>query len=896
MIDRTLSHYRILGKLGEGGMGVVYKARDLRLDRFAALKVLPVDKVSDAERCRRFVQEAKAASALNHPNIVTIYDIDEADGVHFMAMEFVAGRTLSQLIGRKGLPLKDALNFAVQIADALGKAHAAGIVHRDLKPSNIMVTDEGLVKILDFGLAKLVESTAEPDEGAPTMSFEHTPITEEGKILGTVAYMSPEQAEGKPVDARSDIFSFGSVLYEMLTGRRPFTGETSASTLAAIITRDPLLPSEILGTLPIEVERAILRCLRKEPQRRMQTMSDLKVLLQDLKEESESGMLSAVRPAPPRRKSRIWLVVALSVLVVIAVGAAAAWFFLRQAAEAPALEMERLTFESGLVLTPAISSDGKLIAYASDRAGSFDIYVRQLSSQQAIRRTQHEANDTYPCFSPDGSKIVFRSERDGGGLYIMDALVGTEQKIADAGRLPSFSPDGATILYLVGSPLVRRAKLFLVSANGGTPQPFQPEFIVPPVGPEHSRPLWSPDGKYILFDGIHSVDWRSRDWWIAPAAGGEAVRIGAPPRRAGVSIRYAIAWVGNHVYYSEGTSTGGTDLSRVSLAQGPWRIDGKPERLSSPAGLLYGASVSADGRMVFALMEVMVNIWAVGLQANKGITSGSLQPVTSDSMMKMGFTVAANGSRIAYSTVAPQNLGIRVRDLASGREYQVVGSGGTSNPQLSADGTMLAYSDSPGGKLAAFVTEPGAPAARQVCQDCLVQDFFANDAEVLVDYGDKVVRQNVVSGKSEPLIDTTGLELMDIDLSPDGRWVAFTMPRPDMKAGLYLAAVGQQPSRQDMWIEIAADPNYIGSPSWSPDGKLLYYASNRDGFICVWAQAIASDGKPAGAPVAVFHNHKSSPSAMIAMILSSLIRVTPDKLYMRLGEAKGSLWSIKLNR
>ena len=314
----------------------------------------------------------------------------------------------------------------------------------------------------------------------------------------------------------------------------------------------------------------------------------------------------------------------------------------------------------------------------------------------------------------------------------------------------------------------------------------------------------------------------------------------------------------------------------------------------SPAGLLYGSSISADGRMVFALMEPVVNIWAVGLQANKGIASGQLQSVTSDSMMKQEFTVAANGSRIAYSTAAPQNLGIRVRDLASGREYQVVGSGTTATPLLSADGAMLAYSDMPGGKLVSYVTEPCSPAARQVCQRCLVQDFFANGAEVLADYGDKVVRQNVVSGKREPLIDTSGLELIDIDLSPDDRWVAFTMPRPDMKAGLYLAAVGQQPSRQDMWIEIAADRNYLGSPSWSPDGKLLYYASSRDGFICVWAQAIASDGKPAGAPVAVYHNHSSSPSAML--LNSALIRVTADKLYMRLAEFKGSLWSIKLNR
>jgi eukaryotic-like serine/threonine-protein kinase len=228
MIDRTLSHYRIIEKLSAGGMGVVYKAHAQHLDRFVALKVLPVDKVSDSDRRRRFVQEAKAASALNHPNIVTIYDIDEAEGEHFIAMEFVPGKTLGQLIGRKGLPLKDVLNYSVQIADALGKAHSAGIVHRDLKPANIMVTGDGLVKILDFGLAKLSERSGKPDEDAPTVHADESPITGAGMILGTVAYMSPEQAEGKSVDARSDIFSFGSVLYEMITGRRPFVGETNA--------------------------------------------------------------------------------------------------------------------------------------------------------------------------------------------------------------------------------------------------------------------------------------------------------------------------------------------------------------------------------------------------------------------------------------------------------------------------------------------------------------------------------------------------------------------------------------------------------------------------------------------------------------------------------------------
>ena len=241
MIGKTLGHYQITEKLGEGGMGIVYKARDTRLDRFVALKVLPPEKVSDPDRKRRFIQEAKAASALNHPSIITIHDIDQADGIDFIAMEYVGGKTLDQRIGHRGLRLNDTLKYAVQIADALAKAHSAGIVHRDLKPTNIMVNEDGVVKVLDFGLAKLTEQI-QGDETASTATFdgEGRPITEEGVIVGTVAYMSPEQAEGKKVDARSDIFSLGSVLYEMVTGQKAFHGTSKLSTLSAILHQEAI--------------------------------------------------------------------------------------------------------------------------------------------------------------------------------------------------------------------------------------------------------------------------------------------------------------------------------------------------------------------------------------------------------------------------------------------------------------------------------------------------------------------------------------------------------------------------------------------------------------------------------------------------------------------------------
>src|SRR6202140_2216409 len=288
MVGKTLRSYRIESKLGAGGMGVVYKAVDSRLDRTAAIKILGASAFS-AEREKRFVQEAKAASSLNHANIVTIYDIDtqEVDGkpIHYIAMEYVAGETLDHVIGRKGLAVRTALKYAAQIADALAAAHAVGIVHRDLKPSNVMVTSQGVVKVLDFGLAKLNEED-QADAFAETLHGDGAPLTEEGTILGTVAYMSPEQADGKRVDARSDIFSFGSVLYEMVTGRRAFAGKSQLSVAAAILEKDPEPISTLQPLTPPALDRTIRVCLAKDAEERWQSARDL---LLELKWIAEGG-------------------------------------------------------------------------------------------------------------------------------------------------------------------------------------------------------------------------------------------------------------------------------------------------------------------------------------------------------------------------------------------------------------------------------------------------------------------------------------------------------------------------------------------------------------------------------------------------------------------------------
>src|SRR5271156_1117195 len=375
MIGKTLRSYRIESQLGVGGMGVVYKAVDSHLDRTAAIKVLGASAVS-ADREKRFIQEAKTASSLNHANIVTIYDIDtqEIDGkpVHYIAMEYVAGETLDHLIGRKGLRVRTALKYAAQIADALAAAHAAGIVHRDLKPSNVMVTPQGVVKVLDFGLAKLNEE-AEADAFAETVHGDGAPLTEEGTILGTVAYMSPEQAEGRKVDVRSDIFSFGSVLYEMVTGQRAFSGKSKLSSLSAVLHKEPSPPSQIVPDVPPELERIIARCMKKDPARRWQSMADVKVALDELREETESSTINPVRPgltAPAKRTAlpaKRWLV--LAVLSLLLAGLAAGAHSAGRCLRPVPLTFQRITFRRGDV-TAAKFGPGDEIVYSAEWDGT----------------------------------------------------------------------------------------------------------------------------------------------------------------------------------------------------------------------------------------------------------------------------------------------------------------------------------------------------------------------------------------------------------------------------------------------------------------------------------------------------------------------------------------------
>src|SRR6478736_6440475 len=382
--------YDILGILGEGGMGTVYRARDPRLDRIVALKVLRQDAAADADRQARFVQEAKAVSALNHPNIVTVHDVGVHDGLAYMVMEFVDGQSIEQLITPKGMRVSELLRIASQVADAFAEAHAANIVHRDLKPANVMVQPNGRVKVLDFGLAKLVQANT-PEQSRVTQ-------TAAGTIVGTAAYMSPEQAEGKPLDARSDVFSFGAMLYEMCSGKRAFQGDSHASVLAEVLRDEPQALRELRGELPPELTRTIMRCLRKDPARRLQSMADLKVVFDDLREEVDSGTLAAVALAPlPQLRGWSWTS-ALTGAAAAAIVVAAVFLLAPRGTPASAdlaagLTPLPLTTYPGREWSPSLSPDGNSVAFTwnGDRQDNADIYVQLIGAGSPLRLTTDPA-------------------------------------------------------------------------------------------------------------------------------------------------------------------------------------------------------------------------------------------------------------------------------------------------------------------------------------------------------------------------------------------------------------------------------------------------------------------------------------------------------------------------
>ncbi len=607
--------------------------------------------------------------------------------IDFIVMEHVPGKTLDQLIGRKGLRLNEALKCAVQIAEALAAAHASGIVHRDLKPGNIMVTESGLVKVLDFGLAKLTEVAAS-SEDEPTRTAK--PRTEEGTILGTVAYMSPEQAQGKPVDARSDIFSFGAVLYEMVTGRRAFQGDSKLSTLASILNKEP---EPLSAETPHDLEKLISRCLKKDPARRIQTMADLKVALEELKEESDSGKLAA--PAAERRGRRSWLWLALP--LVLALGVADVWL-LRRSAETPAAQLHAvpLTSSAGRETHPSFSPDGNQLAFSWDgeQQDNFDIYVKMIGGGPPLRLTTDRAPDQSPAYSPDGRAIAFLRDlsQDRAAVLLVPALGGPERRLAEIDGLPAlrtriigarflaWHPNGKWLVVPVRSSAGEPFGLFLLSVDT---QQMRRLSSPPQPAPADLDPAFSPDGRTLAFVRVRApfvgdLYLLSVSADLAPE--GEARRL-----TFAENIVNGPAWTpdGRQIIFSSGT------FEDQSLWRIPAAGSGQPQRLASAGEKGFLPALSRDGRrLAYTWLSGDKNIWRTGL-SGPGVAVGRPVKLIASTRMDESPQYSPDGRRIAFNSTRSGSYEIWVcdRDGANPVQLTSFGKGISARARWSPDGS-----------------------------------------------------------------------------------------------------------------------------------------------------------------------------------------------------------------
>ena len=895
MTGRTLSHYQILEPLGSGGMGEVFKARDTRLNRPVAIKILRSEHLSQATRKQRFIQEAQAASALNHPNIVTIYDIDQGEGVDFMVMEFIAGRTLDARIPRQGMRLNEALRVAVQIAEGLRRAHAAGIVHRDLKPSNIMVGDEGHVKILDFGIAKLTER-AEIREGEATRTA--VPETEEGTILGTTAYMSPEQAEGRRLDARTDIFSFGVVLYEMLTGRKAFDGATRIATMSAILKEEPK-PAD---NIPAELDRVLRRCLRKDRDKRFQHMDDVKIAIEEIREESESGKFDAVSAtgAAPAPKKRWPAIAAAAGLIAVAAGGYIATRSTPKPATSAGSVLRQLTFDPGLTTEPTFWAAGNMIAYASDRGGkNLDIWVQHLETKESRRLTTHEADDREPSFSSDGSRIAFRSERDGGGIYVMSTLGGGERRMADGGRSPKFSPDGQWIAYHTGfysfnNPFAVDAALYVVPAAGGTPRRFAPDFL------GVSEPVWSPDSKSVLTFGLTKSSSSRPDWWVIPVDGGAPVKTEAVPLLTKQKIvpQSPSVWAGDEIVFPADLGDA-RNLWRVRLDLKTFHVSEDAQRLTSGGAREGHASLSAR-RLVFSSLQENADIWSLPIEPNSGRVTGEIRRITDDVAPNYSGSVSADGRFVVVQTHLGDTPQIVLMDLITKQERVLATSKSIAPaPRINADGSLVAFTDREGkNSVGRLMPASGGP-SRILCETCQLRNWSPSDSKQLI---------ITVTGSTR---DSSRTGLMNVDsgsrnlflpgqhsaprTSPDGRWIAFYRSIENDHTRIYLAPVRDSLVPEAEWIQVSDGRHWEVVPEFSPDGKTLYFLSHRDGFRCHWAMRIdPATGRRIGEPFAVHHYHSARLSPAYVRLGRVANAVARDKIVFTMAERTGNIWMAEL--
>jgi eukaryotic-like serine/threonine-protein kinase len=708
-----LGPYGVISSIGAGGMGEVYRARDTRLGRDVAIKVLPRDLASDPGRLRRFEVEARSTSQLNHPNILALYDVGTHDGAPYIVTELLEGETLAARLRGAGLTARNAVELGVQVTQGLAAAHEKGIVHRDLKPANIFLTRDGVVKILDFGLAKHVEGSSVLEQLSELSTQD--PGTAAGVVLGTVGYMSPEQVRGQPVDHRTDIFAFGCVLYEMLAGRPPFLRATSADTLAAILGADP--PPLAASGRPVApaLQEVVNRCLEKRAPDRFSSAHDLALALHALSASGETPVSSRPTRAAvtTRGGARRRLALAAGALAMVACAGLLAWLVRPRPRDRPSplrAEFLQLTSQPGVEWFPSLSPDGKWIVYAGTVAGRRHIYLQSVGGQNPLDLTGDSTDDNdQPAFSPDGERIAFRSSRDGGGLFVMGRTGEAVRRVTRAGFRPAWSPDGTRLAFttenvdLNPQNISGRSELWSVAVGGGEPSRIHEGDAV--------LPSFSPNNRRIAFTRRIGNP-NQADVCTIPVSGGAVV-----PVTHDRWTDWSPVWApdGKCLYFASDRG-GSMNLWRVPVDEVSGNALGEPEPITAPAATLAHPSISVGGRRIaYTSALVTQNIQRQRFDPATWLPTGDPAWVTTGSRRWSSPDPSPDGEWIAfYSLTQPEGDIYVARPDGTGLR-QVTGDAAIDRvPKWSPDGRWIAFFSTRSGPIELWKIRPDGSDLTQV--------------------------------------------------------------------------------------------------------------------------------------------------------------------------------------
>jgi eukaryotic-like serine/threonine-protein kinase len=875
--------YRILRFVARGGMGEVYEAADLELRGPVALKILLPEIANDQRMIARFKQEIQLSRKIAHPNVCRVFDLARhpadsslADSVVLYTMEFLEGETLRARLGREQRLAPDkALEILEQIAQGLDAAHRYGVIHRDLKPSNVILAARAV--ITDFGIAHSLF----PDRaGAATMS---------GEILGTLDYMAPEVLTGGSATVASDIYALALIAYKMVTGSLPFAGETP---LAAAILRSKARippPRSLAPNLDPAWERALLRGLDPDPLRRFSSAGAFVKALR--------GDTASLLPAMTRRK---WAAATMAaVTLVIGLAAGLRWCGTTRPDERP-LALNPFTLDSGVSADPTISEDGRTVAYISDRdtKSGLELYVKSTADQARPRRLTFDGADkSEPCLSPDAQWIAFRSERAGGGIYVIPVSGGDPQLITDGGRTPRFSPDGARIAYWTGDqgqlPHVP-GRIFVVGAKGGVPQQLASSF----AGGRY--PVWTPDGKHILFEGLRdtTLSWdKSSEWDVVDLASGQVLETGAQAalRTLGLTPFAMPSNFRGSSFLGSARGEQAANLYKIDLSPRTWHLARPPQQLTVGTNILWSPWIARSGRMVAASLEATLNIWRI---PEHRAANDYRQAVTANDFLNAAPSVSRDGRLLTFSKSLGRMRDIWMRDLNKppGSETQLFAS-----PQekyaiiLRPDGKEVAFSMNEGGRHAIYILNLSTAERIKLCSACGDPTGWSPSMEnLLVTNGSpsRIELRPRSGGESRVLLQRTDYALGEAQFSPDGSWIVFRAGLGGDRLRLFVAPYRPTsfvPPQE--WIPITEGKFWEDKPRWSTDGNAIYFQSMRDNFMCLWMQKLDPHSKdPIAHPSALMHFHSQQFALSPVASEKSNLSVGGGYLFFNAADMQANIW------